>query len=78
MAVGSPTADFEHQILKIKLKASGEEYILDLSGAQYGYHESVVWLVHYLSARVRALVGNVDGKPSKRSFGCRRDFLLTK
>jgi hypothetical protein len=78
VAVGSPTADFEHQILKIKLKASGEEYILDLSGAQYGYHESVVWLVHYLSARVRALVGNVDGKPSKRSFGCRRDFLLTK
>jgi hypothetical protein len=78
VAVGSPTADFDHQILKIKLKASSEEYILDLSSAQYGYHEPVVWFAHYLSSRVQALVGTVDGKPLKRGFGSCRNYLLEK
>jgi hypothetical protein len=52
----------EQQVLKIKLKGGGEEYILDLSGAQYGYHEPVISWVDYIESRAGAAWGDIDCK----------------
>jgi hypothetical protein len=63
------TRDLAYQILKIKLKDVSEEYILDLSGAQYGYHDPVIWGAHYSRTRVSEFA-------RMETFGASRDFLL--
>jgi len=70
------TANTEHQVLKIKLKGGGEEYILDLSGAQYGYHEPVISWVDYIESRAGAAWGDIDCKLCNRGFGGGRHSLL--
>ncbi|KAF2234180.1 hypothetical protein EV356DRAFT_515613 [Viridothelium virens] len=52
----SAAADFVHQVFRVILK-SGEQYIIDLTGHQFGFHETVLPVSDYLSSRVRKLVG---------------------
>lgn len=53
------TNDCFHDVLKVELKRGGEPYILDLSGAQYGYINPVIpWSV-YKQSRVQDHEENV-------------------
>ena len=46
-----PDLDFTHRILRIELK-TGEIFAVDLSGAQYGYRETVMPWISYLQSRL--------------------------
>lgn len=45
-----------HNVFKITLKQGGEEYVLDLSGAQFGVHCPVMPWATFLSSRVQELL----------------------
>lgn len=45
-------ADYTHTIIRVTMK-NGEKYTLDMSGAQYGWHECITPWQLYKSSRVR-------------------------
>ena len=65
--------DFDHQILKITMNGTGEEYVLDLSGAQYGWHDPIIAWGEFVQPRLRAMC-----HPGIQSFGTRREKFLSK
>lgn len=48
--------DYFHQLLRVTL-LNGEKYAFDISGAQYGYHESVVPWQQYIDLQVKEIIG---------------------
>jgi hypothetical protein len=53
------------------MRNSGEQYVLDLSGAQYGWYEPVTTWEAFVTSRVRSFV-----HPGIQSFGTyRKEFL---
>lgn len=46
---------YNHEVFRVTLKDSAEEYIIDLTGAQYGYHDTVIPISEYFSTRVAGL-----------------------
>jgi hypothetical protein len=50
---------YRHILLRVKLK-NGEEYALDLAGAQYGYYEPVTPWVIYETSRIAMNYGTLD------------------
>jgi hypothetical protein len=65
--------DFDHQILKITMNSTGEEYVLDLSGSQYGWHDPIIAWGEFVQSRLRAMC-----HPGIQSFGTRREKFLSK
>jgi hypothetical protein len=57
--------DREHEVLKVTLKDGGEQYALDLAGAQYGYYAPVIPWEEYVEARVE----NFIDRPGFQYFG---------
>jgi hypothetical protein len=55
----------EHEVLKVTLKDGGEQYALDLAGAQYGYYEPAIPWEEYVEARVE----NFIDRPGFQYFG---------
>ena len=43
--------DVDHYVIHVSLK-SGEVFVLDIAGAQYGFHDYVIPLADYLTSRV--------------------------
>lgn len=48
--------EYFHQLLRVTL-SNGEKYAFDITGAQYGYHESVVPWHQYIDSQVKEIVG---------------------
>lgn len=44
-----------HEIMVVKLKHAGEKYVLDLTGAQYGYNQPVSRYSEYKDAMVKSV-----------------------
>jgi hypothetical protein len=65
--------DFDHQVLKLTMNGTGEQYVLDLSGAQYGWYEPIIAWGEFVQSRARAMV-----QPGTQSFGTRREKFLSK
>jgi hypothetical protein len=53
------------------MAGTGEQYVLDLSGAQYGWYEPIIAWGEFVESRVRAMV-----QPGFQSFGTRREKFL--
>jgi hypothetical protein len=51
--------DFRHTLWNVELKYSKENYALDLTGAQYGFHEPVVPWTVYAKFRIRENIYNL-------------------
>jgi len=50
------TQESPHSIWKVVLKSTGESYILDFSGAQFGYYEPVTPMIEYFQHRVLRVI----------------------
>jgi hypothetical protein len=61
--------DYPHSIFMVKLKHGGGLYALDLTGAQFGYHQPVVPFVEYSENRAESVWGF-------ESFGSMKQKLL--
>jgi hypothetical protein len=64
--------EYEHEVLKISLKNTGEVYVLDMASAQYGYYQPVQAWEDWFKARVKH---TILGEGS-REFGWHREVLL--
>lgn len=60
----------QHVFLWITLKQSRDKYVVDLTGAQFGYYDPVTPLAEYMSSRVKNIIG------SGNEFGaCRKTMV---
>lgn len=67
---------FPHVVLRFTLR-SGEKYALDLSGAQYGFDETVAPWTPYLEKRVRGNnMSNVEIHPCGHMMGILQSHTL--
>jgi hypothetical protein len=69
--------DFHHEILKVKLKNGGGEYVLDLAEAQFEYYEPVAPWKTFEEKRVHRFV--IDRRfdlDKKKPFGAMKRRLL--
>jgi hypothetical protein len=62
----------KHTILRVELK-SGKEYAVDLSGAQFGWHEAILLWDEYVEKRVK----EIDAKKTS-GFGARKKARETE
>jgi hypothetical protein len=53
--------DYEHTVLKVKLQHNDERYILDLTGAQYGFFEPIVPASQYETLNVKTYITTFGG-----------------
>ncbi|KAE8443550.1 hypothetical protein EG329_001712 [Mollisiaceae sp. DMI_Dod_QoI] len=65
------TYTYQHEIIQVTLKQSGEQYVLDLAGAQYGYHDTVIPSSTYFSSRVASI-------EARNPMGCMRRWYMQK
>lgn len=63
--------DCMHEILRFRLKDSQEFYVLDLSSAQYGYHEPIMPYEEYHSKHIVEV-------HSVHDFGSLREWYMQK
>ena len=61
--------DYQHEVLRVTLK-NGSVYVLDLTGAQYGYHEPVMTLEAYKESRAEDVMWY-----KAQPFGYHRNFI---
>ena len=68
--LGLDTTDYKHTILRVTMK-NREKYVLDMTGAQYGWYEAVTPWPVYNASRVRSFTEVLP-------FGSARDFLKAR
>ncbi|PVH78506.1 hypothetical protein DL98DRAFT_590250 [Cadophora sp. DSE1049] len=74
---GVEDGSFDHDLMMLKLKGSGEIYALDLSSAQFGYYHPVTPWFELVATRVKNLVRRPDDK-EYNYFGGWHDRLLDR
>jgi len=66
-----------HEVLQITLSNGSEEYVVDLSGAQFGYYQAITPAKEYNESRVQEEV-RLANRVGYRYFGGIKDIYLAQ
>ena len=71
---GEDKTDYEHTILKVKLRSTDEWYVLDFAGAQYGFFEPVIPVMHCEASHIRMMIFLIGSE----YFGATKDEMVKR